>query len=175
MTQRQMTDNQRDLLRKCYIVARKRSDDRSTQNGAILVNPNIIFSNKVVMEAANSYYSGCQFYETDDNRLLKLKHIEHAERGVIYAAAYYGLEYSCRELDIYCFYAACTDCARAIVWSGIKRLFRHGDLMQKTPERWREEVELGDSIMLHGGVEVIDLYGKIGGVQHLFDKQIWEP
>ena len=43
------------------------------------------------------------------------------------------------------------------------------------PERWRSSVEAGNDILFEGGVELALYDGPIGGVDHLFDGQVWQP
>lgn len=61
-----------------------------------------------------------------------------------------------------CPWAACADCARAVVLAGIDVLVRHAinpDLNGEAQERWRASIADGDTILREGGVRVIDWDG----------------
>lgn len=121
------------LLKNAYHSA-SQSPDKSNQNGAVLFcTSNVVGSTYI--DRNNNFPDG--FVPSDDSREEKLANIEHAERSVIYAAARMGL----RPVTMYCPWAACHDCARAIVLSGIQRLVVHRQRMELTPERWAKDVE----------------------------------
>jgi hypothetical protein len=60
-------------------------------------------------------------------------------------------------------WAACCDCARAIVECGLSRLIRHYPILDEATERWLESITVGDQILKAGGVEIIDIIGRIPG------------
>ena len=66
---------------------------------------------------------------TDDDRYYI---IEHAERAAIFNALRAGADLS--HATIYCTRFPCSDCARAIVWSGIRRAVFAGGFSGET--RW---------------------------------------
>jgi dCMP deaminase len=75
--------------------------------------------------------------------------VEHAERAAIYQAARYGMK--THDATMYCPWFACSDCARAIVAAGIKRVvgLKIGD-----PGKWATSIGWGDQILTEAGVEV---------------------
>lgn len=152
----------RDLLRAAYHVAAK-SKDQSTQVGAIIVK-----DQQLLLQACNTFVG-----EEHQERPLKYSFIEHAERYVIYQAAKYGIPL--KNTTLICPWASCPDCARGIVLSGITCVIGHQQALDKTPVRWREEVDLGIKIMKKGSVEYILFDGNIGQVQNLFDGELWQP
>lgn len=122
------------------------SPDRSNQNGAIFFDSN----GNALGIGYNQFPSG--FYlQTSDftpaegdseetvkaKRDLKLKHIEHAERAAIYRAGVMG---GTEDGILVCPWAACFDCARAIVLSKVSKLIVHQQRMDHTPARWQAEV-----------------------------------
>ena len=138
------------LLRLAYRHA-IHSPDPSTQNGAILALPD---GTPILCTGAfNRFPEGVA--ETPDRweRPGKYQWIEHAERGSVYAAAHHGIR--TRGLTLACCWAACADCARAIVCSGISRLVRHA--ITDDSGRWRDSIEVGDVILTEGGVEIVEL------------------
>lgn len=152
-------------MRAAYVAA-SRSPDRSTQNGAVIggdLGP--------LLSACNRF--PCGFDEHRDayhEKPLKYKIIVHAERNVIYRAAKSGVHLDGRTM-VAC-WAACPECAQAIVQSGIRRLIVHGERMDATPDRWREDVYRGLWLLDQGGVQVVRLEGPVNaGVTIRFDGQ----
>ena len=161
-----MTEQQ--YLRLAYIAAHKSSDDPNTKNGSVL-----LLTSGMFFAGSNHFPEGVK---KTPERLVspeKLKWIEHAERDVIFRAAIFGAKTN--NSILYCPYAACCDCARAIVLAGVRKVVAHKQCMDKMPERWRASVEAGNDILFEGGVELALYDGPIGGVEHLFDGQVWQP
>jgi deoxycytidylate deaminase len=154
-------------LRAAYKAAEK-STDRSTRNGAILVKDgwNLI-------SACNSHVPGYGGMECDHERPLKYSITEHAERAVILAAARKGIK--TEGLTLVANWVACPDCARAIVLAGIETVVCHWECQQRTPERWFDLVATGMDIMTHGGVNIIQWEGKVGGVHNINNGELWAP
>lgn len=98
------------------------SKDRSTQVGAVIVG-----SKKEIRAMG---YNGFPRGVNDDiderhERPVKYEFTEHAERNAIYNACYTGV--SLDGCTIYITHLPCSDCARAIIQSGIKRVVVKGD------------------------------------------------
>lgn len=144
------------ILGACYRKATQ-SPDTSTQLGAVLVT----FEDRVNFETLsfNGFVNGWIPTEADYERPRKYQITEHAERRAIYSAARYGIK--TENAALYCTWAACVDCARAIVESGITKLVRHYPPLDDATERWLESVTLGDQIMKSGGVKIVDIVGPI--------------
>lgn len=164
----------RDLMRVAYKVADDYSPDTSTKVGAL-----VIVGNKAdegggsVVQGWNHYTPGFGNKPEDFERPRKYKLIEHAERHAVYTAAKHG--YCTTGGIMVCPWAACTDCARAIILSGLKKIIAHGNALEKTPERWREELELAKTMFHDAGVEYEWWYGQVGDCRNLFDGQYWSP
>lgn len=109
----------------------KRSKDPSTQVGAVIVGPD----NEVRSLGYNCFPRG-----VDDGapgrleRPLKYKWLEHGERNAIYNAARVGIPV--KGCSMYISWLPCSDCARAIIQSGIDKLVVE-DL--SIPGRWRAD------------------------------------
>ncbi len=163
--------NYQKLLREAYKWAEKVSDDRSTKNGSILVNPGQMVP---LLFGANRFPTS-SLYENEDNheRPRKYAFTEHAERDVIYLAATCGL--ATEGLVMACPWACCAECARAIVMSGITMVIAHRQAHDKSPERWRQAIVDGREILAAGKVEYVLWDGKIGNVKNLFNGEIWCP
>ncbi len=161
--------NYRDLLREAYWTSRQ-STDLSTKNGALLVTPN----GEIVTGGVNSFTDEGQSQNPlNHKRPRKYKVTEHAERAAIYRAARHGIRTN--GLIMICPWASCPDCARAIVLAGIPLVIGHKQAYDKTPPRWLEEVAFGLEILRGGEVEYRMYDGEIGGVENLFDGEIWYP
>lgn len=109
----------------------KRSKDPSTQVGAVVVGPDL----EIRSLGYNCFPRG-----VDDGapgrleRPLKYKWLEHAERNAVYNAARVGIPL--KGCDMFVSWLPCSDCARAIIQSGISNLVVE-DL--SIPDRWRED------------------------------------
>lgn len=150
-----------ELLRKAYRIATY-SPDPSTQNGAFVMDKNYT----ILGQACNDFTKG--FWTDQDykgggrivtpemlERPLKYSYIEHAERGAIYDALKKNSEYP--PVAMVCPWAACAECARAIVMSGITTLIRHKQASDRSPERWKESIALADDILRVGRVKILDI------------------
>lgn len=84
---------------------------------------------------------------TDDDRYFI---IEHAERAAIFDAFQSGASLS--NATIYCTRFPCADCARAIVWSGIKRAVFAGGFSGET--RWIGAQRAARQLLKDAGIKV---------------------
>lgn len=149
------------------------SPDPSTQNGAVLVHP--IAGQVFVTLACNTFPPGVMATDDRLERPAKYAYIEHAERRAIYSAARFGFGTS--GLTMVAAWAACADCARAIVQAGIIRLVRHWPPPQdQASARWRASTEMGDIILGECGVEIIDVTDPIPSAPPILrDGRLWQP
>lgn len=153
-----------DWLRKCYLLA-KNSPDRSTQNGALVLDEHGSLSGVGWNTFTDGFIPGPEHFE----RPLKYLYTEHAERNAIFSATSLGS----RPVTMFCAWAACADCARAIVQSGIKTLVRH--VREDDEGRWNESIEHGDIILRAGGVEIVDVKERLGCQPVLFNGKMVLP
>jgi dCMP deaminase len=160
------SEAKRQYLRKAYQVATKYSPDPSTKVGAIIIS-----TSGHIIEGWNHLPSGVEIDLND--RDLKYKMIEHAERAAIFYAARKGI--ALEGATMVCPWAACADCARAIAESGFKEVVCHGNAIDATPERWRKDIEIATIIFKAAGVPYTHYYGDSGQCENLFDGQIWHP
>jgi len=163
--------NYQKLLRTAYEWAEKTSDDRSTKNGAILVNP---CQNVPLLFGSNRFpHPSLAENEANHERPRKYAFTEHAERDVIYLAAKCGLV--TEGLVMVCPWACCAECARAIVMAGITRVVAHKQAHDMSPERWQQPIEEGREILASRNVEYYLWDGEVGGVWNLFNGEMWRP
>ncbi len=159
------------LLRQAYQVAETFSTDKSTHVGALLYDP---FNEKVLTCGWNTFTDKSQLLDSRNHlRPRKYAVTEHAERFAIYEAARKGI--ATTGLTLICPWASCPDCARAIVLSGIIQVIGHFQAFEKTPERWKTEIEIGLEILEGGGVEYKMYDGNISDVRNLFNGEFWYP
>lgn len=165
--------NPKAMLSYAYHWATK-SPDPSSQCGALVLNQD----GELIGTACNGLTNGVRMDLMQVDRDTKLAYVEHAERGALFdVLANVDLPPSenMRVHYMVAPWAACIECARAIVQSGIRVLVRHKDAQDRTPERWRESIRIADEIMLTGGVEIIDYEGPVGAEGVLNDGKIWYP
>lgn len=156
------------LLREAYKEAEK-SRNPSTQNGALLVND----EGEILVKAGNTLTPD-GVAETEERKIKPLRHkfSVHSERNAIFKAAKEGIR--TEGLTMVCAWAACSECAQAIIQSGIKKLVTHKQALERNGS-WGDEVEIGFTMMREAGVEIEIYDGKIGDVQILRSEEYWKP
>lgn len=137
-------------LAEAYLVAQQ-SPDPSTQNGAIIYSP----EGRIVSCDCNRFPDGVEYLPERWERPLKYKIIEHAERNSVYWAAMHGRATLGSTMVVP--WAACSDCARSIIQAGVKRLVRHKEASDRSPEFWWEEIAVADQLLKEAQIEVIDV------------------
>ena len=149
-------DQCRIWLRQCYYEATQ-SPDPSTQIGSA-----IVLGNQLQLDTLsfNGPTEGWEMTKYEwENKELKYQLVEHAERRAVYKAARQGLWTEGGVLVST--WAACADCARAIVEAGIKTLIRHYPPLDDATERWLQSVTMGDNILKANDIKIIDILGNI--------------
>lgn len=144
-----------DFLREACRHAAERSEDPHTQVGAVLVS----VSGKVIY-AANRLPAGIARHAHRKERPAKAMFLEHAERAAIYKAASCGVPTAGGRL--YAPWAACPDCARAIISCGIREVVGLIVLRNATPERWRSAIWTADQMLTEAGVGIRWVNERVG-------------
>lgn len=162
-----MNENHRYLY-QAFLMAQK-STDLSTQNGAVIVNKNGI----VIGEGANMFPRGVKETPQRLIRPTKYRYVVHAETNSIYDAARKGN--STEGATMYSPWAACEECAKAIIQSGIIKVIAHQESMNKRHDNWAESIRIALEMFKEAKVEYILFSAKFDGIKVLFDGQIWEP
>ena len=144
-----------DHLREACRYAVERSQDLQTQVGAVLVS----VSGKKLY-AANRMPAGIAGHAHRLERPTKATFLEHAERAVLYKAAAHGIPTAGSRL--YAPWAACTDCARAIIACGVKEVVGLIVLRNATPERWRATIWTADQMLAEAGVGIRWVNERVG-------------
>lgn len=138
--------DERQMMLDAYRLAAEYSTDHSTQNSALLINPN---NKRVICGAVNSIplaLSKPARYE----RPLKYKYTPHAEHSAIMMAAQSGIKTT--GLIMFAPWAACQACAMTIVLAGIKELWTHR--LVDAHNQWDAEVIMGLETLRECGVEI---------------------
>lgn len=162
--------NDLQYIKEAYKVGKAYSTDPSTQNGCVLVHPG---SGKIMVNGANHFPYGVRNEPERWERPIKYSYVEHAERSAIYRAASYGIRTS--GLHMYCYWAACADCARAIITSEITRLVTHKIIMDATYERWKDTIEVAFGMMREAGIQLDQVEEPIEDIQIRFNGKLWTP
>ena len=126
------------------------SKDPSTKTGAVVVGPD--------KEIRATGYNGPVRGVEDDvperlERPTKYEFFEHAERNAVYNACLTGV--SLKGCVMYATHPPCTDCARAIIQSGIKMLVTR-ELPQNNnipSGTWRDKLEYSAQMFREAGIE----------------------
>ncbi len=157
-----------ELLVKAYEAATQ-SPDLSTQNGALLLT-----DNGDIFTGCNTFPVGVAITNERLQRPGKYAFTEHAERNAIFAAAKAGVTPDGGVL--YCPWAACADCARAIAIMGVKKVVTHGLMMRLTPPHWKESIAFANQILQEAGVELEEYYEELPDAPKIrFNGELWKP
>lgn len=158
-------------LKEAYEAALELSTDPSTQNGAIIVSK----EGEVLCRAGNKFPDGVERTEERLKRPQdglyggKYLYFSHAENGCICKAAKLGKQTD--GTTMYCAWAACAVCARAIIDCGIKRLVTHKLVYHNNP-RWLDEMKVSEQMFKEAGVEYILIEEKLGLRCRIGEKEV---
>jgi dCMP deaminase len=125
------------------------SKDTNRKNGAVIVDGD----NIVVSMGYNGFPRDCDDsiecrYERPDKYLFT----EHAERNALYHAARHGV--SLKECRMYMTMFPCSDCARGIIQTGIKKIIAPKPDLKH--ERWGVHFKASIEMLEECGVEIIN-------------------
>lgn len=125
------------------------SKDPSTKVGAVIVGEN----NKILSTGYNGIPVGVKdTIERMSIRPEKYKWMEHAERNAIYTAASEGV--SLKNSTIYCNFLPCTDCARAIIQSGIKQVIYETENLNSNSPEWEKSKQISKTMFSEANVKL---------------------
>lgn len=162
-----------EAMRLAYTAATN-SPDPSTQNGAVLAR-RTEDGLELVTETFtfNEFPRGVAYTDERWERPLKYQVIEHAERNAVFAAARSGI--ATDGLVMVCPWAACADCARAIIQAGIAELITHKQAHDRSPAFWLESIVVANTMLEEGGVTITLFDGQVEGPQVRHTGEIWTP
>lgn len=160
----------RGYLTAAYTVAEKFSTDKSTNNGAVLVDEE---HQAIVAWGANHFPRNVA--ETPERlvRPTKYLYVAHAEDVSISNAARNGVR--TEGLVMYCPWSACNECAKPIIESGIKRVVSHKKMMESSYNQWPDSIKIALEMFKEAGVEYDMWDGDIGGVEILLNGKSFRP
>ena len=108
------------------------SKDPSTKVGAVIVGEN----GQIVSQGYNGFPRGVvDSAERYNNRPLKYKFVVHAEMNAILNALYNGASVKGCSLFVHNL-PVCNECAKAIIQSGIKKVFMDTQINERWQESW---------------------------------------
>lgn len=163
-------DFQHEMLAHCYKRALQ-SPDPSTQNAAVIVDDTGPYMSTL---SHNEFPHGVEYTGERWQRPLKYSFIEHAERNSVYLAAKRGLMIDGKAMVSP--WAACTDCARAIIQSGLVALITHQQAHDLSPQFWLDSIKPAMAMFDEAGVEVIFYDGRVRGAEPLLHSgTLWTP
>ena len=121
------------------------SKDPSRQIGAIAVD-----DRSVIAQGYNGFPRGIEdFVERYEDRELKYKYVVHAEMNVIYNATYNVVSLDGATLYV-CGLPVCSDCAKGVIQTGIKRVVMP---KQDMPDHWAESWEITQNMFNEANVK----------------------
>lgn len=135
---------------KLTVLTAQKSEDQSTKCGSIIVTP----TNEVVTTGYNGFPRGIKDIPERQERPIKYKYFEHAERNAIYNAARIGT--STLGNILWVTGIPCHDCARAIIQAGIKEVVARIRPEEDADfiERWKESTDFTTALFKEAGVEM---------------------
>jgi|WetSurMetagenome_2_1015567.scaffolds.fasta_scaffold150496_3 deoxycytidylate deaminase len=157
------------LLKEVYQFASENSNDISTFTAASLVNDQL---EKLVI-ASNGFPSGTKTIPGWDQKPLKDAISNHAERAVVYKAAKEGIPTN--GLTMVMAWVPCFPCANSIIYSGVKTLVCHKQMVERTPADWVPELTQCLKLLKANHIKILMYDGKIGGVKGFMRKENWDP
>lgn len=141
--------NWKDYFRNIAQQVKLKSKDINTQIGAVVVGEN----NEIVSTGYNSFPRGIDDKIVErQERPEKYYWFEHAERNALYNAALIGVSTKGCTMYLTCG-VPCSDCARGIINSGIKKVVCEETDTTKGPQ-WVEHSKRSLIMFQEAGVEV---------------------
>lgn len=153
------------LLKECYDYA-KISNHPSTHNAALLVK-----NKKIILKGANILPSEVKQKKKRFQGLNKHIYPNHAERDVIYKAAKKGIKTN--NLTMVMPWLPCLACANAVISVGIKTLIVHKEMIERTREKWVEELKKAVKIMQEAKIKIIAYDGLVNSKAYMHSQE-WD-
>ena len=158
-----------DYLRLAYLYAWENSQDPKTKNGSVLMT-----DDGHLTYGCNHLPEGIAVTEERfADPKIKDPLVEHAETDSILKAGRDG--HATRNGILYCCWAPCVPCARAIISSGLMSLITHKQMHDRTYEKYRASIETAIGYLREAGVAYNHFDGFIGGCRGRMADIEWEP
>ncbi len=154
-----MLENDFQLMKIAYFVAKSDSSDPRTNTGAVISK-----GYKLLGMGANSVSKKLEVLPHMLERENKKHYINHAEKKAIAECAKY--ENSTRDATMHLNWEPCSSCALSIIDSGITELVLHKELndfyrANMSDSYWLKDQDIALKILKDVGVKVRYLEGKI--------------
>jgi dCMP deaminase len=138
----------------CYCVAMK-SKDTNTHIGAVVVGQ----QHEIRSTGFNGLPRGLKESDVRNERPEKYYWYEHGERNSIFLASKHGA--SLEGCTMYTNGIPCTDCARAIIQSGIITVVVDKKWDADNSEKWRESAKRSQEMFAEVGIKIIYWEGDV--------------
>lgn len=76
---------------------------------------------------------------------------------------------------MYASWAACADCARAIIQAGIAKVVTHKATVDMSPDHWKESIDQAFEMFKEAGVQLEMVDAVLNGPKIRFNGKYWEP
>lgn len=139
-----------DMFRRTYALAIN-SPDPSTQNGAVLVDGK---TGSIIGVGWNDFPSGVNTDHWHGEKEAKYARVVHAETSAILDAGRLG--HATQGSILVCPWAACSNCAKHIAFSGVSALVRHPNNNGDTGNHWHDDCAIGDEIMTEADIQIVE-------------------
>jgi len=136
-------------------IVKMKSKDSSTKVGSLIFTKD----KSIISTGYNGFPRGVQETEERTERPLKYKFTEHAERNAIYNAGRIGIPLLGTYMCISPLYP-CTDCARAIIQSGIKAVWCDVPFESMKKLSWYEDMQIAGRMFDEVGIDILYLERK---------------
>lgn len=125
----------------------KWSKDRKKIVGAIIVDED----QRVISMGYNGFVSGINDdIEERHIKPLKLSYVVHAEANALYSASRSGIK--TKGATIYVTFPPCSECAKGIIQSGIKRVVCNS--INSTDSSWLQTAAIAKEMFEEAGIEI---------------------
>lgn len=130
------------------------SPDTSTQTGAV-----IVCDGQIVGAGCNDIPLGVQRKQERLVRPMKYDYVEHAERNALFDFASKNTGVN-KPIEMYALWAACADCARAIICMGVDTVHTHAFYLGDTGKGrnrkdWNNSISSSMSMFAEANVKVV--------------------
>jgi deoxycytidylate deaminase len=177
-------EEQRSLLERAYRIA-SRSNDPSTQNGAVIVafDDSMYKPPCFIAQGYSRYPGGHQATSLGiGSGAVRTAHAVHAERHAIESARHARKRADLKDMILVCPWMCCTECAHDIITARIPHILVHQNALDRTPRdsEWYEELVTAHAILRKNNVLIMSYRGTIydkaiGGTTIRHTGSTWLP
>jgi dCMP deaminase len=130
--------------------AKTKSCDKHTKLGAIIIDIN----GNVLIESCNTMPTGIKITDERLERPIKYQYIEHAERNACFYASKHGIKLEGTIMCMSCNPIPCTECARAIIQSGIKMIIGR-DIENVASKKWDDSCNFALDLLKEADIIIV--------------------